>query len=135
MITMLTAIEALKAIQGGKGVMVRNYDPDDLDALVEISMEDFLEESEQEILEYIKSNYSDYQIWECKEYCICDVVFSDGAKLGGVKISLTSWDGVSNDDDIFYYCDTMKDVKALVNDTEFSNSDFYIKSYEYCQLV
>lgn len=74
-------------------------------------------EIEQKFNEFVKKNGKE------SAYAVCEIVWKDTNNLENVKIQLSSDSNPDEDDDIFFYCDSLNDLKSLC---EFGGEDFIV---------
>ena len=80
---------------------------------------------EREIKAEIEQKFNDFVKENVKEpaYAVCEIVWKDTNCQENVKIQLSSDSSLDEDDDIFFYCDSLNDLKALC---EFGGEDFIV---------
>lgn len=56
-------------------------------------------------------------------YAVCDIVWKDNNDLESVKIQLSADSNPDEDDDFFFYCNGLNDLKSLC---DFGSEDFIV---------
>ena len=74
-------------------------------------------EIEKKFNEFVKKNGKE------PAYAVCDIVWKDNNDLESVKIQLSADSNPDEDDDFFFYCNSLNELKSLC---DFGSEDFIV---------